>query len=700
MLVKRHHKDSILTFLLLGMLVLFVGRVVYVDTREQYRGEVERQLAAVAELKVSEIVQWRRERVADANMLHGNHALARMAEQAWADPPDALAAVELQNWLERIYKSHRFLRILLLDNFGVTRVSIPDDLPPVDELTKEIAWEAFDQKSVAFNDLHRHGPDQEPHLSTVIPLMTADGARPVGLLALMLDPGDYLYPLLDRWPTSSETAGIALVRRDGDTALILNNLTSHGVTAFSLRIPVDQSEVPAVRAILGEQGFMTGLDARGEWEVAYVLPVPDSPWFLVTYMQAAEAYAPLRLRMWLFVLVIALLLVGGVAIFVLFWRQKNVQFLSERLAVEEERAWLREMIERSDYEFYVFHPETMNFVFANQGACHKLGYTEAELFKLTPIDLLPEFIPGEFRAMYEPLCASQEGLPLRAFHRCKDGTTYPTESYLQQVATRSGNVILMLARDITESVQQEKELIQRTSEMERFTYTMSHELKTPLVTVGTYLGYLEYHMDPHVVENFREEFKYMRAAMSTMRCMLDDLLDMARIGYISHSSRPFFWQSLVSEVLERLSGIIDERRVTVQVEDVEVALCGDRPRLMEVLQNLVENAVKYMGEQPVPRIDIGVERRGVETVFYVRDNGIGIMPHYHEKVFGMFEKLNTGGDGIGMGLALSKRIVELYNGVLWLTSEGENQGCCFYFTLPDALTLNKNSREPVVCETI
>jgi len=109
---------------------------------------------------------------------------------------------------------------------------------------------------------------------------------------------------------------------------------------------------------------------------------------------------------------------------------------------------------------------------------------------------------------------------------------------------------------------------------------------------------------------------------------------------------------------------------------------GDRPRLLEVLQNLLDNAVKFMGAQPQPCVHIGMRREGAETVCYVRDNGIGIAPRYHAQIFGLFERLDVASDGTGIGLTLVKRIIEVHGGRLWVESAGEGHGSTFCFTLP------------------
>ena len=143
----------------------------------------------------------------------------------------------------------------------------------------------------------------------------------------------------------------------------------------------------------------------------------------------------------------------------------------------------------------------------------------------------------------------------------------------------------------------------------------------------------------------------------------------------------------MAEEAERIvAGPILEGNVQVRLVDEPVTLHGDRSRLLEIWQNLVENAVKFMGDQPSPQIDIGLEHHDGETVFFVRDNGIGIDPKYHSKLFHIFEKFNPKTEGTGMGLAITKRIVELYQGRIWVESNGEGQGSCFFFTLPGALS--------------
>jgi signal transduction histidine kinase len=139
---------------------------------------------------------------------------------------------------------------------------------------------------------------------------------------------------------------------------------------------------------------------------------------------------------------------------------------------------------------------------------------------------------------------------------------------------------------------------------------------------------------------------------------------------------------LVREVLELLKGQIEPRGVVVEVSPDLPLVRADRRRLLEVLQNLLENAVKFTGTQQRPKVEVGMRLDGEEQVFYVRDNGQGIEPRFLERVFGLFEKLDPGGTGTGVGLALVRRIIEAHGGRAWAESQGLGQGSTFCFTLP------------------
>jgi PAS domain S-box-containing protein len=241
--------------------------------------------------------------------------------------------------------------------------------------------------------------------------------------------------------------------------------------------------------------------------------------------------------------------------------------------------------------------------------------------------------------------------------------------------------ILGVYEDITERKQMEEDLQSRNEELARFVYTVSHDLKSPLVTIQTFLGYLGKDLASNDNERVTSDIGYIGRAAVKMNELLEGLLELSRVGRKMNPPEDLPFRELVHTALDAVAGQIAERQVEIDLSEAKVLLHGDRLRLSEVFQNLIDNAVKFMGNQIKPRIEIGVDRVDGETVFYVRDNGLGIDPRHLGKLFGLFEKLHPGTPGTGMGLALIKRIVEVHGGRIWAESAGPGQGTTIRFTL-------------------
>ena len=249
-----------------------------------------------------------------------------------------------------------------------------------------------------------------------------------------------------------------------------------------------------------------------------------------------------------------------------------------------------------------------------------------------------------------------------------------------------------LTQEITERKQAEAErekliaeLGAKNNELERFTYTVSHDLKSPLVTIRGFLGFLEKDMLTGNVERLRADMARIVEATNKMQRLLDELLELSRIGRMMNPPVKVSFDTIVREAVDLVHGRLTERGVVVAVEANMPVVNGDRTRLVQVVQNLLDNAVKFMGGQTNPRIEIGQYYdtnvgRG-NPIFFVKDNGVGIPREHHRKIFGIFNKLDPNAEGTGIGLALVKRIIEAHGGMIWVESK-EGEGTTFYFALP------------------
>jgi signal transduction histidine kinase len=232
-----------------------------------------------------------------------------------------------------------------------------------------------------------------------------------------------------------------------------------------------------------------------------------------------------------------------------------------------------------------------------------------------------------------------------------------------------------------------RELEARNAELERFTYVVSHDLKSPLVTVRGFLAYVERDAQAGRLDRVESDLARIRAATDRMAQLLEDLLELSRTGRIDRPPEDVPFEDVVREARALTEGRLSARGVRVEVEEPLPVVRGDRRRLVELVQNLLENAAKFMGERPDPAVWVGVRDAGTalgQVTLYVRDNGIGIEPAQQDRVFELFHRLDPRVEGTGLGLALARRIVETHGGRIWVESAGTGRGSTFCFSLPAA----------------
>lgn len=232
--------------------------------------------------------------------------------------------------------------------------------------------------------------------------------------------------------------------------------------------------------------------------------------------------------------------------------------------------------------------------------------------------------------------------------------------------------------DIQEKLVRELEL--KNEELERFTYTASHDLKSPLITIRGFLGYLENDARKGNLERLNTDIQRISEAAEKMHRLLTELLELSRVGRVANEKQEVPFEVIIAEALKRVEGQIKEKQPTIRLGSGFPRVLVDKERIVEVLQNLIDNAVKFMGDQPKPDIEINYVLQDEVPVYYVRDNGIGIRKDFQKRIFGLFDKLDPNSNGTGVGLALVKRIVEVHGGSIWVDSE-EGKGSTFYFTL-------------------
>jgi len=243
------------------------------------------------------------------------------------------------------------------------------------------------------------------------------------------------------------------------------------------------------------------------------------------------------------------------------------------------------------------------------------------------------------------------------------------------------DIVNRLKQEIKEREKISSELEIKNAELERFAYTVSHDLKTPLVTIKGFIGLLSKDIESNDKHRIEVDFEKINSAADTMAALLTDLLELSRVGRVMGNPKICNLTEIAQQAVELVKVNIDALGIEIEIENMP-NVYADELRLVEVYLNLIENSVKFMGDQISPRIHIGCGEKDGMICSFVRDNGIGIDERYHDQIFRLFERLSAEVVGTGVGLTLVKRIIEVHGGEIWVESDGLGHGSNVAFTLP------------------
>ena len=455
----------VLTALTAG--IVTAASLYYRHYDKHYRVEVERQLSAIAELKVSELAEWRAERLADAAVFYKNAVFSALVRRYFERPEDPETEHQLRTWLGRFQAAYRYDRVMLIDPQAPNKMSIPRGTERSPSFVSPDSFEGLRSGQVVFEDFYRNGQDQRIYLQVLVPIQDeAQGNRFAGILALRIDPEAYLYPFINRWPTPSLTAETVLVRREGNNALFLNELRFQKNTALNLRIPLERRDSPAVMAVLGQEGIVEGTDYRKAPVIAALHSVPNSPWFLVARMDTAEVFAPLRGRLWEIVVAAAILLLGAGAALGYLWRLQAARFYRDQNQAKEA---LRESESRlgsiaaAAQDAILMIDSGGGVTYWNAAAERILGYTAAEALGWNLHELIaPERYHKTHRAAFLEFQRTGQGAAigrtLELHARRKDGREIAVSLSLSAVRHQGVWHAVGILRDITEQKRAEEAL--------------------------------------------------------------------------------------------------------------------------------------------------------------------------------------------------------------------------------------------------
>ncbi len=454
----------LLAFIAVALLLALTGYAGFERLERLIEQDKLAEMGAVADMKAEQIVVWRNhhKKLGEAFahvfsmdfelwLRDGRHANERMRR--------------LQKILAEMHSVNGYAAIFVLDRRGTVRFSSDNASGPGEEHVRQ-ALLSMESREVAFMDFHRnsHG-GQGISIDLIVPLTVAEngGERAIGAAVLQIDPYEFLYPLIQSWPTRSQSAEALLVRREGSDVLYLNELRHQKDTALALRMPLATPNLVAAMAVRGEVSTLDGVDYRGVPVVSEMRRIAGTSWFVVSKMDKEELFAPIfQLRAWSIGLGIAFVAIGGLLAFV-WLRGHKMQF--RYLQTQHDAAVEREMlVKHFEYltryanDIILVADEAGRIVEANERALEAYGYTREELLRMSIFDFRD---PAEDPAVFkEHIRRFREAGELRyeTSDMRKDGTIIPVEVSARLVEVEGVKYIQGIMRDISERKRAEEAL--------------------------------------------------------------------------------------------------------------------------------------------------------------------------------------------------------------------------------------------------
>jgi len=698
-------------FVIMAFFIVTIGVLSYKGFKKEFRKDVENNLNAILNLKVAEIVQWRKERIADGSAFMANQSFSDLVNRFIASPLNPDLPDRLGKWLKQMRSAYAYECISLLDTRGNKLISEPLQLTPVtSHLINDINIVGQTQK-VTILDFHRDGHDGPIRLEVLVPVQSPeDPDKIIAVMVFVINPEVYLYPLIKIWPTSSRTAETLILRREGDSVLFLNELKFQKNAALNLRFSINNATLPAARAALGNEGIFTGINYRGVPVISSLRTIPDSPWNMVALVDIKEVFAPLNTKWWTMFIVVVLLILSFASIMFSLWRRQRIRYFNEKYESEREKAKTDKDLEESEHKFR----ETVKYLDEgyysvsidgylldhNQAFNRILGFDIGQDLKGA---ILPDFWqnPDERKVYLDELIA-------RGFIR----------NYLINAKTISGEKIVVLANshlvkdeqgrlvriegtynDFTERKQAEEEIIKlnaeledriakRTNqleaankELEAFAYSVSHDLRAPLRAVDGFSKFVLEDYENKLDSEGKRLLNLIRSNTQKMDQLITDLLALSRVTRSELNVSGIDMTQMAISMFKEIAPDVPDK-IRLKVDPLPEAY-ADPTYIRQVWANLIANAIKFSSKEKKPSIKIHGHTENGFNNYYINDNGVGFNPEYTHKLFGVFQRLHKSDDfeGTGVGLAIIQRIIHRHGGKVWAEGK-EGKGATFWFSLP------------------
>lgn len=667
------------------------------------------EIRAIARLKSDEIVRWLGERYSDADYFSTSAELKSILSQADKGTHDSILQKQFNRVFQRMRKNHHYSDVIVSDLEGHILYSFDGPHHFADTGILSIFSSVWKSQRILLNDFSGSPTDGMIHLDIAAPVHMDNSKNAV--LIFTVDPSTFLYPLIQSWPTPSKTSETLLLRKEGDSILYLNPLKHAPRAALTLKQPLSGTSLPPLDAVNGKLESFEGRDYAGRNVMADIRPIKGTPWLMVAKIDKSEVFYELKFRIILqsVMLVMFLMFIASLAAFLYSRRQKGIfeqLFLREqefRMAQEEFRITLY-----SIGDAVITTDPDSNIRHMNMAAEKLTGWKESEALGKRFEDVFHIFHEKDRGFIDNPVKrVLQEGLVNDHYNStvliAKDKREIPISESGAIVYDQQNTItgVVLVLHDITSRKEAEEQitrlnaelekrveerteqLIKTNKELESFTYSVSHDLRTPLRAIDGYSAMLDLDYKNTLDTEGQRLIQIIRQNAQKMGILIDELLTFSRLGRLSMNETAIDMKEMVLSVIEELILAGKGRTMDIITDDLFPAK-GDPGMMRQVWLNLISNAIKFSQGKEEIKISISSTRDKDRIVYCIKDNGAGFDMKYYEKLFGVFQRLHTEKEfeGTGVGLAIVQQVITRHGGNIW--AEGKiDEGATFCFSLPD-----------------
>jgi PAS domain S-box-containing protein len=728
------------------LIALVVSGYLFIQQEEEMAiKEARLDLATIVDLKASQIVAWRRERLIEATSLYYNSMLSHRIKDHLKGTEENIVREELNFWMKKFQETSGYNKILLFtpDAKLITSVSF-DETPPKRHYLNQIK-NAVETKKIVFTDLHYDALTDSIDLDLIIPIIDRENGQNkcIAVLLIDIDPHKYLYPLIRTWPFPSFTGEAILVRRDGNDTLYLNNLRFKNDAALKFRVPLTQTMMPAVRAVQGQEGVFDGEDYRGSAVYASIRSIPESTWSIIAKIDTEEILEPVTERVWYVVGTCSMILVTTILAGSLWWRRKREIYLEKQYETEltynnelkqaeqelqqannrlEERVALRteelsdsntmlrqeiserkqiEELLRKQFQAILQSPVAIIITdldgiieFVNPKFTEHTGYTYEEAIGQSPAVLKSGGTPFEiYKTIWETVSFGNvwEG---EIHSKKKNGEFYWEYAKILPIRDQNGTTTNYMAfeEDITghKRLQENLSRSKKLKTIGQIAGGVAHEVRNPLNAI---LSIAEALFKEKEIENnpeFEPYIQHIRTQVNRLVHLMNELLDLGKnIPTSNIISVPLYEVCREAIDLWNSTGLAQKIPVILTADSApeNTFVMVDRGRLVQIIFNLLENAAQHSPDNAriILRLidsDTSAPLSSMATI-RITDAGSGIPPENLTRVFDPFYTSRKA--GTGLGLALVKHFIEDMHGTVVIFNNDSSPGCSVEVQIPRVL---------------